>query len=125
MVGCALRPVPESEVLGAWVDADDRVVLVLNADGTFEITDMPAGAIENRSPDDDPSAGRLVQVSGTWAFENSPENQALVRSFGESGGFSDKDWVMFLSRSPTGRPTLEAWMGDPDAEPGYVIVHTN
>ena len=69
--GCApTTPIPTpspSQLIGSWHHGSD--VVTLNADGSFGITGMPRGVVEQASVAAGASpAGPLESISGTWSI---------------------------------------------------------
>ena len=71
LVGCSpTAPIPTPspvQIVGTWTHGDD--IVQINSDGTFEISGMPKGVIEQASvPRGASPAGPAEKVSGTWSI---------------------------------------------------------
>jgi hypothetical protein len=71
LAGCESNtPIPTpspSAVIGTWRHGSD--VVTINADGTFDISDMPAGVIsQSPVPLGGSPTGALESVTGTWSI---------------------------------------------------------
>jgi len=63
-----------ADLAGTWVHGPGE--LVLNADGTFEMTDMPKWVVDGDSSLS--KSGQSVSCTGTWTFQKETQNLDLT-----------------------------------------------
>jgi hypothetical protein len=126
--GCAQTPIPQANALvGTWHHKSDGSAIILRANGTASLEDVPKNALLNLP---DKPGGQAENLEGTWAM-GGPLNEKRdngdpvltidVHASAKSAG------VPIYSITPTisgtGSKITFSWIiGDPDANDNYVFT---